>query len=125
MSLNNEELLSKYPSPRPDKSKFTDYWNQYIVDIKDRENLKPAHLLQLKILCDLAVEYDELQDTVDICGRTYESEGRNGLQIKLRPEIAQLKTCQAEIRNYSKMIGLILFKDNKTNEAEEVNEFDV
>jgi hypothetical protein len=123
--MTNDELLEKYPSPRPDKKKFSDYWNQYLVDIKDRQNLKPAHLLQLKILCDLAVEYDQLVDTIDLRGRTYESEGRNGLQIKLRPEIAQLKICQSEIRNYSKILGLILSQDQElTNTKGETNEFE-
>ena len=123
--MTNEELLEKFPSPRQDKKVFTTYWDQYLVDIKDRQNLKPAHLLQLKILCDLAVEYDQLVEIVDIYGRTYESEGRNGLQIKLRPEIAQLKVCQAEIRNYSKVLGLVLERDTAlTNAEKESNEFD-
>lgn len=123
--MTNDELLAKYPSPRPEKAKFSMYWSQYLVDIKDRENLKPAHLLQLKVLCDLAVEYDQLIETIDISGRTYESEGRNGLQIKLRPEISQIKVCQTEIRNYSKILGLVLMKDsalNNTNESS--NDFD-
>ena len=122
--MNNEELLAKYPSPRPDKASFTSYWTQYLVDIKDRQNLKPSHLLQLKILCDLAVEYDQLVDIIDLCGRTYESEGRNGHQVKLRPEVAQLKICQTEIRNYSKILGLVLHKDTSTNAEEVKNEFE-
>ena len=117
-------LEKKFTSPRPDKKSFTNYWNQYLEDIKDRENLKPSHLLQLKILCDLAVEYDEIHEILDMCGKTYESEGRNGLQIKLRPEVSQIARCQTMIKDYSKMLGLVLYKDSKTNDPEETNEFD-
>lgn len=114
----------KFPSPKPDKESFNKYWEMFLPDIQDRENLKPSHLNQLRILCDLSVEYDELQEIIDLEGRTYISVGRNGEQIKLRPEIQQMNRCVAEIRAYSKMLGLLLYKDTKTNEDEDENEFD-
>lgn len=112
-----------YPSPRPENAAFTEYWEMYLEDIGHRENLKKSHLQQLKVLCDISVEYDELQEMLILEGRTYESIGRNGLQIKLRPEVLQLNKILAEIRNYSKMLGLILFKDTATKEEEEEDEF--
>ena len=112
-----------FRSPRPDSPNFNQYWNMFLPDIKERENLKQSHLQQLKILCDLSVEYDHLQTIIDLEGRTYLSTGRNGDQIKLRPEIQQINRCVAEIRNYSKHLGLVLFKDTKTNDKEEDNEF--
>lgn len=114
----------KYKSPKPDKDSFNYYWELFLPDIQDRENLKPSHLQQLRILCDLSVEYDELQEIIDLEGRTYMSTGRNGEQIKLRPEIQQLNRCVTEIRNYSKILGLLLVKDTKFNEDEEKNEFE-
>ena len=113
----------KFPSPRPDRQSFTKYWESFLPDIQDRENLKPSHLQQLRVLCDLSVEYDQLQEIIDIEGRTYESIGRNGNQIKLRPEIQQLNKVISEIRSYSKMLGLVLYKDTKTNDDEEEDEF--
>lgn len=119
-----EDILEKYPSPNPDSEKFTEYWNTLLPDIKDRENLKKSHLIQLKILCSQIVEYDELSEFLLYNGRTYESMGRNGLQIKLRPEVQLIKACVVEIRNYSKMLDLVLVKDKKmTNEEDEKNEF--
>lgn len=118
------EIELKYPSPKPDKKSFNHYWAMFLPDVHDRENLKSSHLNQLRILCDLSVEYDELQDIIDLEGRTYLSTGRNGDQIKLRPEIQQLNRCVAEIRNYSKMLGLVLVKDTKMNDKDEKNEFD-
>lgn len=114
----------KFASPRPDKESFNHYWEMFLPDIQDRENLKPSHLQQLRILCDLSVEYDELQEILDLEGRTYISDGRNGQQIKLRPEVQQMNRCVSEIRNYSKILGLVLFKDTKTNDNEDKNEFE-
>jgi hypothetical protein len=116
-------MFEKFPPPS-EKESFKKYWVTYLTDIKDRDNLKLSHLSQLRILCDLSVEYDELRMILDLQGRTYESEGRNGLQIKMRPEIAQLNRVVSEIRNYCKILGLILYKDNVTTKEEEANEFD-
>lgn len=115
--------ILKFPSPKPGKPSFNYYWNMFLPDIQDRENLKPSHLQQLRVLCDLSVEYDELQEIIDIEGRTYLSVGRNGDQLKLRPEVQQMNRTVTEIRNYSKMLGLVLYKDTKTNETEEEDEF--
>lgn len=120
----SDSIDLKFPSPRPDKESFNRYWAMFLPDIQDRQNLKPSHLNQLRILCDLSTEYDELQDIIDLEGRTYMSTGRNGDQIKLRPEIQQLNRCVSEIRNYSKMLGLLLVKDTKFKDSEEENEFE-
>jgi hypothetical protein len=120
----SEEIELKYRSPKPDKASFNVYWRMFLPDIDTRENLKASHLNQLRILCDLSVEYDELQEIIDLEGRTYLSVGRNGDQIKLRPEIQQLNRCVSEIRNYSKMLGLVLVKDTKMNKEDEKNDFD-
>lgn len=117
------DIFNKYPSPS-EKPTFIKYWEMYLADIKDRDNLKPSHLQQLKILCDLSVEYDELKEILDLEGRTFETEGRNGFQIKLRPEVSQLNRVVSEIRSYSKMIGLVLVKDQTSTKEEEPNEFD-
>lgn len=113
-----------FRSPRIDRPNFNKYWNMFLPDIRERENLKQSHLNQLRILCDLSVEYDELHEIIDLEGRTYLSTGRNGDQIKLRPEIQQMNRCVSEVRNYSKMLGLILVADTKFTEKEETNEFD-
>jgi hypothetical protein len=108
------------PITRP---KFVKYWNMYLADINNRDNLKPSHLQQLKILCDLSVEYDEISELIQMHGRTYESEGRNGFQIKLRPEIQQLNRVVSEIRAYSSLLGIKLLKDTSVGKVEN-NEFE-
>jgi phage terminase small subunit len=99
------------------------YWDMFIADIENRDNLKRSHLYQLRILCDLCVEYDEIKELLTLQGRTYESQGRNGTQIKLHPEVQQLNKILTEIRSYSRMLGIQLVKDTKTTKEEEDNEF--
>lgn len=111
-------------TPPNNKPNFVRYWNMYLADINNRENLKPSHLQQIKILCDLSVEYDTLLTLIDFHGRTYESEGRNGTQIKLRPEVQQLNRVLSEIRAYSSLLGIKLLKDTSVGKVEH-NEFDI
>jgi Phage terminase, small subunit len=110
-------------SPRKEPS-FRRYWDNFIGDIKDRPNLKPSHLWQLQVLCDLCVEYDDLREIISITGRTVSNGGgRNGDVLRITPEVSQLNKILIEIRNYSRMLGLILVEDTKTKGEEEENEF--
>jgi phage terminase small subunit len=114
---------SKIRNPKPDHAGFTEYWEEILPDISSRENLKPSHLQQLRILCDLLVDYDQLQAIIELEGRTYLSVGRNGDQWKLKPEVQQMNRVLSEIRNYSKMLGLLLYKDTETGDEEDEDEF--
>lgn len=110
-------------SPRKEPS-FKRYWDNFIGDIKDRPNLKPSHLWQLQVLCDLCVEYDDLREIISLTGRTVSNGGgRNGNVSHIVPEVLQLNKVLIEIRNYSRMLDLVLVKDTKTKAEEEDNEF--
>lgn len=116
MSLNLD-------SPRSGEE-FKRYWNRFIHDISDRPNLKPSHLWQLQVLCDLCVEYDELREIISLTGRTCDNGGgRNGSIIRPTAEYLMLQKVIVEIRNYSKMLDLVLMPDTKTTKEEEHNEF--
>lgn len=112
-----------FTSPKESKS-FTLYWDRFIGDIKDRPNLKPSHLWQLQVLCDLCVEYDFLKEIITIIGySSTNGGGRNGIHSTLNPEVGQYNKVLVEIRNYSKMLDLVLYKDKKIKDEEEDNEF--
>lgn len=119
---NVKSLLNKYPPPS-DNPKFIVKWKEFLPDVVARENFKTGHLNQLAILCDLYLEYDNLKGALEIGGLTYESIGRNGLQIKMRPEVAQKAKVVDQIANYSKVLGLLLRKDKE--EADTGGSFDV
>jgi hypothetical protein len=106
---------NKYPAPSTHPT-FISKWNGYIDDIASRENFKPGHLNQLQILCDLHVEYENLRNVLEMLGHTYESIGRNGFQVKMRPEIEQRTKVIGQIAVYSKMLGLILKKDKEDSD---------
>ena len=106
--------LSKYPSPRPDKEKFSEFWGRYLPLVVERDNFKEAHLHQLHLLCELSVEYDNLSSFLELAGMTYETEGRHGMQIKMRPEVAQKNQVLGQISVFLKMLGITLVKDSKT-----------
>ena len=111
-------------SPRPDDKQFTKYWDMFILDVSMRENLKPGHLVHLKIYCGMLCQADSLETILDESGHTWESEGgRNGPQVKLRPESATYLNVIKEIRQYSVMLGLTLVKDTKmTNDQDEAKD---
>lgn len=101
----------KYKSPKSHRKTFTRYWNDYIEDITRRENFKLGHLRQLEILCDLHEEYEKITTLVGKLGYSYKSNGRQGIQHKIRPEVQQLNRLRSDIRNYSRTLGLLLMKD--------------
>lgn len=111
-----------YPSPKKGLI-FKARWDEFVEDVTKRENFKPGHLQQLSILCDLYEEYAILLEDVKREGYTYESVGRNGTQFKPRPEVVQMNRVRADIRNFSKTLGLLLVKDTSTNADADENEW--
>lgn len=113
----------KYPPPRKNPT-FRRIWMDFIDDVTGRENFKDGHLNSLEILCDLHVEYEQLREFIRKNGRSYKSYGRAGMQWKFYPEVGQLNSVQAQIKEYMKMLGLLLKKDHGTaNPAGEKDEW--
>jgi hypothetical protein len=104
--------MKKYPSPRKSVT-FTRYWNLFIDDISARPNFILGHLEQLKVLCEMYEESEELKELIKTNGYTYSVSGRNGDQEKVRPEVQQLNKVRADIRAYSILLGLNLMKSDK------------
>jgi phage terminase small subunit len=120
--MTPKQILKKYPAPKTNEE-YVRRWNTFIPEIVSRDNFKPAHLFQLEVLCDLYVEYKELQDVIEMIGRTHSDDtGRYGNQTKLRPEVTQLNKVRAEIASYTKILGLLLYKDKVTTAEEEEKE---
>lgn len=118
-----EETKSKkwhdiYPPPN-NSPVFVYNWNMLIEQIATRDNFTRANLKHLEILCDLYQQYRSLGDLVDMLGQTYEVGGRNGNQIKIRPEVSQLNQIRRDIKTYSQMLGITLDKDKYPTPGEE------
>lgn len=102
--------IELYPPPRDDEG-FENYWAKYIDGICARDNFKPEYLDQLTVLCLLFCEHDELIEDIKVSGRTYISEGRNGEQVKVHPNVTQLNRVRSNILVYTKALGITLIKD--------------
>ncbi len=120
----DEAAKHKFPPPKKHPI-FRKVWLDFIDNISTRENFKSGHLNSLEILCDLHVEYEELRAFLRKNGRSYQSFGRAGMIWKFFPEVGQLNAVQAQIKEYMKMMGLLLKKDHgSANPAGEKGEWD-
>lgn len=111
-----------YPAPIEDPA-FNVYWDKYVDNLVHRENFKAEHLDQLAILCRMYVELDEIEEEIRLMGRSYRTSGRHGDQIKVNPLVKVAADLRSEIRNYNKMLGLLLEKDKKMKDTTTKNEW--
>ncbi len=111
----------KYPAPKPGKI-FKQMWRSFLPSIVARGNFTTAHLHNLEILCDLYVEQARLSKFLRVHGYTYTAFGRQGKQVKPYPQVQEKNRVLAEIRSYSKMLGLVLDKD--TGQSKQTEEWD-
>jgi len=118
--LENETF--KAPSVDPE---FNRYWDLFIGDVTARENFKPGHLEQLAILCRMYMEFYALSKQIDERGAVYENDSpRYGITIKVHPATTIRDKTIAEIRHFSKMLGLILVKDSEMKDKPKKSEWD-
>jgi len=111
----------KFASPK--SGEFKKYWDLLIDNVTGRDNFTKGHLFQLSVLCDLYVEYDHLTEKVKEEGYIYETSGRHGDLIKVNPHVTMRQKTLAELRSYSKLLGLTLFKDGPSVPEEEEDEW--
>lgn len=97
---------------------FKKYWTLFIDSVINRENYQKHHLQQLIILCQLYEDYHDLTKLIREEGRTFESSGRYGTQIRTRPEVTQRDKILGEIRHYSKILNLNLSENDAPEESD-------
>ncbi|EEW56694.1 conserved hypothetical protein [Ruegeria sp. TrichCH4B] len=70
------------------------------------DRLKPSNVMMFKQLCKAVLRFERLELELEEAGETYESETRNGVQIKARPEVAQLNETFRQIRGLANDFGM-------------------
>lgn len=65
-------------------------WNRVAPDLARANRLKALYVDYVLEYCRTKVEMDELREFILVNDRTYKAVGRNGVQIKNRPEVGQL-----------------------------------
>lgn len=112
-------ITNKFPPPPGKSNHFIYYWNILVPEVADRPNFKPGYLLQLAVLCDLYVQKDNLDHIIEEQGYSYISEGTHGASVeRIRPEVTLRSSVIDDIKDYTKILGLILYKDTKTKAVE-------
>lgn len=107
---DDELAKKKYPPPRKNKI-FREKWGLFIDNVTSRKNFHLGHLETLRILCDLFVEYEDLKSFLAENGQSYCAVGRQGEQWKMYPHVQQLNRVKESISVYSRMLDLIVKKD--------------
>ena len=101
----------KTECPFPENEKFKYYWELMIDDVKSRSNFSQSHLLQFKLMCDAYCQYDMLKEKVEEEGVMLVKISEKGETFVTNPHVTQLNRVINQIKDYSKMLGLILIKD--------------
>jgi hypothetical protein len=113
-TAEEKKLLKNYPPPENADAEFIKFWLLYLPGIVERDNYRPLHLQQLRILCQLLITEEKLFNILDAAGTLYETENKHGEKLfHTRPEVKQLYDCRKQIMEYQKMMGLLLTKGNQ------------
>lgn len=107
-------MNKNFPAPKKD-TEFKKYWKKFLPKVVERDNFHISHLEQLAILCDLYLEYHDLSLFLKDHGYSYESDGRYGLKMVEYPEVKIRQKIVSEIRQYCRVLGLLLNKDQMKN----------
>lgn len=70
------------------------------------DRLAPTNVFMFRQLCAAVLRHERLTLELEELGETYESETRNGKQIKARPEVAQLNETFRQIRGLANDFGM-------------------
>ena len=103
-------MSKKFTAPEGKNKDFIRYWDIFLPQVTERDNFHISHLQQLEILCDLYVDYHALTNYVRENGYSFKSDGRYGENYRPHVEVQVRQKVVAEIRAYSKLLGLILDK---------------
>lgn len=68
--------------------------------------LSPVNVFMFTQLCRAVVRHERISIELEEHGETYESETRNGVQIKSRPEVGQLNETFRQIRGLAGEFGM-------------------
>ena len=95
---------------RPDDMPFEvrAIWDRLAPPLCDprRNRLNESNVFMFELLCKTIARMERLQLDVWENGETYESETRNGTQLKSRPEVGQLNEVWRQVRALASDFGM-------------------
>lgn len=111
-------MEKKFSAPSDDPV-FVKYWDLLMPKIVERPNFDENHLKHLEILCDLYVEYNNLTKFIKENGYSFSTSSRYGDVSRPHVEVQIRTKVLAEIRAYTKMLGLLIDKAMPPADEEE------
>ncbi|RTL04084.1 hypothetical protein EKK58_11285 [Candidatus Dependentiae bacterium] len=114
--MTNKDKLAPKPkvseAPWEDGIIYTKMWNRFLPYLKAKKEFSTeVHLPLLDMLCSLYQEKTELEQILKVTGLVFQTgEGRNGNQVRLRPEATQLNVVRKDIKHYTALLDLSLGK---------------
>ncbi|MDP9875653.1 P27 family phage terminase small subunit [Agrobacterium tumefaciens] len=83
-------------------------WDRIAPPLCDprKNRLNESNAFMFEMLCRTIERHERLRVYIDDEGETYESETRNGVQLKNRPEVGQLNATWAQIRSLASDFGM-------------------
>lgn len=83
-------------------------WDRIAPPLCDprKNRLNDSNVFMFEMLCRTIERHERLRVDIDDNGETYESETRNGVQIKNRPEVGQYNSSWAQIRTLASDFGM-------------------
>lgn len=81
-------------------------WDRIMPYLAKLDRLKPWYLDTLAEYCKVVAAMKRITLHLRVEGETYSSATRNGLQIKMRPEVGQLNELRRMLRSYVGDFGL-------------------
>lgn len=118
-----EKPFRKIAPPRGSSPEFRKYWDKFVINFQSRENFHHGHLKNLEILCNLYLEYDAMTKVIQEEGFSYLTEGRYGVQKKTTPEVSERAKVLAEIRQYSRLLDIVISRDSYIPETTEEDDW--
>ncbi len=93
-------------------------WNRIAPDLAQAGRLKPLFVDCVLEYCRAKSEMDELREFIEKHGRTYIVVGRNGEQIKNRPEVGQLNEVKRWWGSLVSRLGLSPADEQRFNDRQ-------
>lgn len=104
-NLPRPEIKSQ-PCPAWVCAKGQEVWVRLMPEMERHGLISALYVDMFAQFCQLVGESQALLAVIKSRGRTYTTSGRNGIQYKTRPEVAQLNEVRRQLRGFGSEFGL-------------------
>jgi hypothetical protein len=106
-----------YPSPK-DGKRFLEMWYRYLPAILDNPKFREHHLDSLEILCSLHQDAYELEQALELLGKTFETVDKGITRVRPRPEVIEIGRIRQTIKGYLTILGLTLVRHRERKDLD-------